>query len=130
VVLLGGFVLAERRVRHPLLPLRVIVDRARGGSYVALGISGIAIFGTFADTGDSAIRASAQRVMEVVLDHIKVLERTGLVRYAALSLPARPTAASGPNVPSEFLRYQVGSMLLAAAAVTVVARRDLIHRGV
>jgi hypothetical protein len=47
VVLLAGFILAERRVRHPLLPLRVIVDRARGGSYVALGISGIAIFGTF-----------------------------------------------------------------------------------
>jgi hypothetical protein len=47
VVLLAGFVLVERRVRHPLLPLRVIVDRARGGSYVALGISGMAIFGTF-----------------------------------------------------------------------------------
>jgi EmrB/QacA subfamily drug resistance transporter len=47
VVLLAGFILAERRVRHPLLPLRVIVDRARGGAYVALGISGIAIFGTF-----------------------------------------------------------------------------------
>src|SRR5437868_14929544 len=47
VVLLAGFVLAERHVRHPLLPLRVIVDRSRGGSYVAMGISGIAIFGTF-----------------------------------------------------------------------------------
>ena len=47
VLLLAGFVVAERRVRHPLLPLRVIVDRTRGGSYVAVGISGIAIFGTF-----------------------------------------------------------------------------------
>jgi len=47
VVLLAGFVVAERRVRHPLLPMRVILDRARGGSYVAVGISGIAIFGTF-----------------------------------------------------------------------------------
>ena len=47
VVLLTGFVLAEQRVRHPLLPLRVILDRARGGSFVALGISGVAIFGTF-----------------------------------------------------------------------------------
>src|SRR6266536_5454911 len=47
VVLLAGFVVAERHVRHPLLPLRVIVDRARGGSYVAVGVSGIAIFGTF-----------------------------------------------------------------------------------
>jgi EmrB/QacA subfamily drug resistance transporter len=46
-VLLAGFVLAELRSRHPLLPLRVIVDRTRGGSYVALFISGIAIFGTF-----------------------------------------------------------------------------------
>jgi EmrB/QacA subfamily drug resistance transporter len=46
-VLLIGFVVAERRVRHPLLPLRVIVDRARGGAYVAVGISGMAIFGTF-----------------------------------------------------------------------------------
>ena len=38
---------AERRSTHPLLPLRVILDRTRGGSYVALFISGIAIFGTF-----------------------------------------------------------------------------------
>ncbi len=47
VLLLTGFVLAERRSTHPLLPLRVILDPARGGSYVAVGISGIAIFGTF-----------------------------------------------------------------------------------
>ncbi|HEY2639187.1 MAG TPA: MFS transporter [Streptosporangiaceae bacterium] len=46
-VLLAGFVLAEQRSSHPLLPLRVILDRTRGGSYVAVGISGIAIFGTF-----------------------------------------------------------------------------------
>jgi EmrB/QacA subfamily drug resistance transporter len=47
VVLLAGFVLAERRSSDPLLPLRVILDRTRGGSYVAVFISGIAIFGTF-----------------------------------------------------------------------------------
>jgi EmrB/QacA subfamily drug resistance transporter len=46
-VLLAGFVLAEQRSSHPLLPLRVLLDRTRGGSYVALFISGIAIFGTF-----------------------------------------------------------------------------------
>jgi EmrB/QacA subfamily drug resistance transporter len=47
VVLLAGFVIAEQRASHPLLPLRVILDRTRGGAYVAVGISGIAIFGTF-----------------------------------------------------------------------------------
>ena len=47
MLLLAAFVLAERRVSHPLLPLRVILDRTRGGSYVAVGLTGIAIFGVF-----------------------------------------------------------------------------------
>ena len=47
VILLAAFVLAERRSSHPLLPLHVILDRTRGGSYVAVGLSGIAIFGVF-----------------------------------------------------------------------------------
>jgi EmrB/QacA subfamily drug resistance transporter len=46
-LLLAAFAVAEQRSSHPLLPLRVIVDRARGGSYLAVFISGIAIFGTF-----------------------------------------------------------------------------------
>jgi len=47
LVLLAAFVAAERRSSHPLLPLHVILDRTRGGSYVAVGLSGIAIFGVF-----------------------------------------------------------------------------------
>ena len=47
VLLLAAFVVAERWGSHPLLPLRVILDRTRGGSYVAVGLSGIAIFGIF-----------------------------------------------------------------------------------
>ncbi|MGI8451267.1 MAG: MFS transporter [Streptosporangiaceae bacterium] len=47
LLLLAGFVFAEQRSSHPLLPLRVILDRTRGGSYVAVGLSGIAIFGVF-----------------------------------------------------------------------------------
>jgi EmrB/QacA subfamily drug resistance transporter len=46
-VLIAVFAAFERRSRHPLLPLRVIVDRTRGSSYLAVGITGIAIFGTF-----------------------------------------------------------------------------------
>jgi len=47
LILVAAFVAAEQRVSHPLLPLRVIVDRSRGGAYAAVFISGIAIFGTF-----------------------------------------------------------------------------------
>jgi EmrB/QacA subfamily drug resistance transporter len=47
VVLLGLFVAAERRVGHPLLPLRVILHRNRGGSYLAVALSAIAMFAVF-----------------------------------------------------------------------------------
>ncbi len=46
-VLLAAFAVAEQRSSHPLLPLHVILDRTRGGSYVAVFLSGIAIFGVF-----------------------------------------------------------------------------------
>jgi EmrB/QacA subfamily drug resistance transporter len=47
VLLLTGFVVAESRVAHPLLPLRVVTDRTRGGAYTAVGVAGTAIFGVF-----------------------------------------------------------------------------------
>src|SRR6266536_557635 len=46
-LLLAAFVAAERRSAQPLLPLRVILDRTRGGSYAVLGLTGIALFGVF-----------------------------------------------------------------------------------
>jgi EmrB/QacA subfamily drug resistance transporter len=47
VVLLGSFVLVESRVSAPLLPLRVVTDRNRGGAYASLGLAVIAMFGLF-----------------------------------------------------------------------------------
>ena len=47
VVLLAAFVLVERRAATPLLPLRVVLDRNRGGSFLASLLVGIALFGTF-----------------------------------------------------------------------------------
>jgi EmrB/QacA subfamily drug resistance transporter len=47
VVLLSIFVVIERRVSEPLLPLRIVVDRNRGGAFVAMFAAGAAMFGTF-----------------------------------------------------------------------------------
>jgi EmrB/QacA subfamily drug resistance transporter len=47
VVLLSAFVLIEQRVAHPLLPLRIVLNRTRGGSYLAVALVGIAVFGVF-----------------------------------------------------------------------------------
>ncbi len=46
-VLLIAFVLIERRATHPLLPLRVVLDRNRGGSYLTSLLIGLALFGMF-----------------------------------------------------------------------------------
>jgi EmrB/QacA subfamily drug resistance transporter len=46
-VLLVAFVVVEALTRAPLLPLRVVLDRNRGGAYLAVGLSVIAMFGLF-----------------------------------------------------------------------------------
>ncbi|MGK5682628.1 MFS transporter [Actinoplanes sp. URMC 104] len=47
VVVLLAFVVIEKRAAHPLLPMRVVLDRNRGGSYAAIGIAGAGMFGIF-----------------------------------------------------------------------------------
>jgi EmrB/QacA subfamily drug resistance transporter len=47
LVMFALFVVVERRTEHPLLPLRVILDRNRGGSYLTSLIVGLALFGMF-----------------------------------------------------------------------------------
>jgi EmrB/QacA subfamily drug resistance transporter len=47
VLLLVAFVLVERRVQHPLLPLPIVLNRFRGGAYLAIGLSAIGVFGIF-----------------------------------------------------------------------------------
>jgi EmrB/QacA subfamily drug resistance transporter len=47
VVLITAFVLIQLRVKNPLLPMRVVLDRNRGGSYLAFGIVSTGMFGVF-----------------------------------------------------------------------------------
>ena len=46
-ILLVAFVFAERRVAHPLLPLRIVTDRNRAGAYIAMFLAAIGMFGVF-----------------------------------------------------------------------------------
>jgi len=47
VVLLAVFVFIQGRAEHPLLPLRIVADRNRGGSFLAMLITAIGMFGVF-----------------------------------------------------------------------------------
>ena len=46
-VLLTAFVVIERRTEHPLLPLHIVWDRARGGAYASIALAGSGVFGVF-----------------------------------------------------------------------------------
>ncbi|MFD5146265.1 MFS transporter [Streptomyces sp. NPDC058401] len=46
-VLMAAFVWRQTRAAHPLLPLRVVLDRDRGASFAAMFISGAGMFGVF-----------------------------------------------------------------------------------
>ncbi|MDT0346715.1 MFS transporter [Streptomyces litchfieldiae] len=47
VVLLTAFTWWQTRAAHPLLPLRVLLDRDRGASFAAVLVSGAGMFGVF-----------------------------------------------------------------------------------
>ncbi|SDT64255.1 DHA2 family efflux MFS transporter permease subunit [Actinoplanes derwentensis] len=47
LILLIAFIAIERHAAHPLLPMRVVLDRNRGGSYASIAIAGAGMFGIF-----------------------------------------------------------------------------------
>jgi EmrB/QacA subfamily drug resistance transporter len=46
-VLLTAFVVMQRRTANPLLPLRIVLDRNRGGSFLAMFLAAIGMFAVF-----------------------------------------------------------------------------------
>jgi predicted MFS family arabinose efflux permease len=100
VVLLSGFLVLERRVADPLLPLHIVRDRARGGAYATIALAGSAVFAVFLfltyymqqnlgfsplKTGLGFLPMTAMIVLVATTVQTRVLHRTG----------ARPLVMSG-----------------------------------
>ena len=47
IALTAGFLIAEARVATPLLPLRIVTNRNRGGAYLGIGLAVVAMYGLF-----------------------------------------------------------------------------------
>jgi EmrB/QacA subfamily drug resistance transporter len=47
IVLVAAFVVVELRVRNPLLPMRLVLDRNRGGAYLTSTLVGAGLIGSF-----------------------------------------------------------------------------------
>jgi EmrB/QacA subfamily drug resistance transporter len=141
--LLATFVALESRARHPLLPLRILSDRARGGSYLAVGLIGAGMFGAFLfltyflqntkgytpiQTGlaflplPAAIVATSMTVQSVLLKRVgpRPLMTFGLLLGAgAMAWLAQltPTAGYGTHVLPALLVLGVGMGATGAPAM-------------
>lgn len=116
VVVLIAFVAIERRVANPLLPLRVVLDRNRGGSYAAIAIAGAAMFGVMLFLTYYLTNALGFSPVQTGLAFLPML---GGVMLTATTIGSRFTPRIGPRplVP-------VGA-LAASAAMLYLTRLDL-----
>jgi EmrB/QacA subfamily drug resistance transporter len=115
VVLLTAFVLAERRVAHPLLPLRIVLNRFRGGAYLAIGLSAMGMF---------AIFLFLTYYLQLILRYSPVT--TGLAFLPMIAaLMASSTTSSGFLMPRIGPRPLVPVGLLVAAGGLVLLATQL-----
>ena len=100
-LLLTSFVLIERRVEHPLLPLHVVWDRARGGALTSLLVTGAGIFAVFLfltyflqqnlafsplKTGLAFLPLSAVLIITSTTVQTRVIQRTGVKPLVLLGM--------------------------------------------
>jgi len=115
VVLLAAFVLVERRVQHPLLPLRIVVNRFRGGAYLAIGLSAMGMFGIF---------LFLTYYLQLTLRYSPV--KTGLAFLPMVAaIMAASTTSSGVLMPRFGPRPLVPAGMLAAAGGLVILATGL-----
>jgi len=105
VALLAAFVVIETRVVHPLLPLRVVLDRTRGGAYLAMFIAGTGMFAVF---------LFLTYYMQTVLQYSPIV--TG-VAYLPMVVGMVASATTSTSV----LLPRFGPRPLMATGLTVVA---------
>ncbi|WP_446215365.1 MFS transporter [Micromonospora sp. IBHARD004] len=105
LVLLAAFVLIELRSSHPLLPLRILLDRNRGGAYLASTLIGAGLFGAF---------LFLTFYFQVVLGYTPV--EAGLA-----SLPVTAGVLVAAGVASQLLPRLGAKPLMVAGAVLAAA---------
>jgi EmrB/QacA subfamily drug resistance transporter len=118
VVLLAAFVLIERRVQHPLLPLRIVGNRFRGGAYLAIGLSATAVFGIF---------LFLTYYLQLTLAYSPVKAGLAFLPMVA-AIMAGSTTSSGVLMPRLGPRPLVPvGMLIAAGGLVVLAAQLGLH---
>ncbi len=116
VLLLGVFVQIESKAPHPLLPMRVVLDRTRGGSYIAVFLSAVGMFGVFLFLTyfmQSTLGYSPVKTGIAFLPMIAVLVVTASIATAVLL----PRIGPKPMVVAGMLISAFGLLLLTRITV-------------
>ncbi|MHB8689642.1 MAG: MFS transporter [Solirubrobacteraceae bacterium] len=108
VVLLALFAWLQGRVEQPLLPLRVLADRNRGGSFLAIGISGSAMFGVFLFL---TFYMQQTRGYSPITTGLAFVPMTAIIMVTAVISTTKLSGRFGPRA------LVVTGMLLGAAAM-------------
>ncbi|MFI2719851.1 MFS transporter [Streptomyces collinus] len=116
VVLLAAFVWLESRVARPLLPLRLVLDRTRGGSFLAVFVIGMGMFSIFlfltyylqASIGYSPIKTG-----------LAFLPMVGGIVAASTTAPALLLPRVGPKIVIS------AGFLVAASGMALLTRLQL-----
>jgi EmrB/QacA subfamily drug resistance transporter len=113
VVLLTSFVFIERRVSHPLLPIHIIWDRARGGAYASIAIAGSAVFAVFLFL---TYYLQEIRGLSPLTTGVAFLPMTGLIILTSTTVQTRILHRTGPRP------LIVGGMILGAISMLLLTR--------
>ena len=111
IVLLVVFCWWQTRAAHPLLPLRVVLDRNRGGSLLAMAVVGAGMFGVFLFL---TYYLAEQLGYTPVQTGLAFLPMIGAVSVTAPFVGARllPRVGPKPLVPTGLLLAALGMALL------------------
>ena len=133
VVLLAAFVLWQARAANPLLPLRILLDRNRGGAYLAVflvmaGISGVFLFLTYylqetlrysaVSTGLAYLPLLAAAMFTGILSNLRLLPRFGpkpLVVLGMLLAASGMAWLTGITPESGYAAALLGPLLITGA---------------
>jgi EmrB/QacA subfamily drug resistance transporter len=133
VVLLAVFVVLQARTANPLLPLRILLDRNRGGAYLAVfltmaGMSGVFLFLTYylqetlrysaVSTGLAYLPMLATAMFAGILSNLRLLPRFGpkpLVALGMLLAAAGMAWLTGITPESGYAAALLGPLLITGA---------------
>ena len=112
-ILLGVFVFLQTKVANPLLPLRVVLDRTRAASYLAVFVVGTGMFAVF---------LFLTYYMQLILGYSPIMTGVAFLPMVAAMIASSVTSAQVllPKIGPRIL--MAGGMLIGAAGMGLLSQ--------